>query len=140
MTGELRLLYDKGINPKTHFTCISNSELTLNYCLDYWMERYVSRLREKTAALYNAVVYKSLFNQFNEISVQEIPVRDWVKYFDEQERLNPKKARVIFVQAKSAINWCIGRQVIESCELMKINPKTLGLKKRWVIVLLLIKN
>ncbi|RKS87282.1 integrase [Orbus hercynius] len=128
MTGELRLLYDKDINPKTHFTSSGSSELTLNYCLDYWMERYVSTLREKTAQLYKAIVYKSLYNQFNDISVQDISVRDWVKYFDEQEKLNPKKAKVIFVQLKSALNWCIGRQIIESCELMKISPKNIGTK------------
>lgn len=127
ITGELRILYDKGVNPKNYFIS-SSSEMTLNDCLDYWMDKYVSTLREKTAILYKSVVYKNLYNQFPNVSVQDIPVRDWVNFFDEQEKINLKRARVILVQAKSAINWCIGRQVIQSCELIKLNPKNIGIK------------
>lgn len=66
--------------------------------------------------------------RFPDVAVQNISVREWVNYFDEQEKINLKRARVIFVQAKSAINWCIGRQVISTCELTKINPKNIGVK------------
>lgn len=127
IVGEIRLLYDKGINPKTYFVG-SNSDMTLNNCLDYWMDTYVSTLREKTSTLYKSVVYKNLYNQFNDIPIQDISVRNWIKYFDNQEKINLKRARVIFVQARSAINWCIGRQIIESCEITKIKPKNIGIK------------
>ena len=102
--------------------------MTLNQCLDYWMEKYVSTLRDKTETLYQSVVYKNLYNQFSDIPVDSIPVRDWLAFFEEQERINLKRARTILVQAKSAINWCISRQVIGSCELMKLSPKNIGVK------------
>ncbi|XKM12712.1 site-specific integrase [Orbaceae bacterium ac157xtp] len=127
LTGELRSLYDKGVNPKTYFIG-NNSEMTLNDCLDYWMEKYVSTLREKTKILYTSVVYKNLYNRFPDTPVQNISIRAWVNYFDEQEKINLKRARAILVQAKSAINWCIGRQIISACELTKINPKNIGIK------------
>jgi integrase len=127
LVGELRDLYNKGIDPKKHNQA-NNTGMTLNACLDYWMEKYVSTLRDKTATLYQAVVCKNLYNQFPDIPVNKIPVRDWVTFFEKQEQINLKRARTILVQAKSAINWCISRQVIDSCELMKLSPKNIGVK------------
>ncbi|SCB87124.1 hypothetical protein GA0061080_100725 [Gilliamella intestini] len=81
-------------------------------------KRYVSTIRDKTATLYQAVVCKNLYNQFPDILVNKISVRDMVAFFEKQEQINLKRARTILVQARSAINWCISRQVIDSCELM----------------------
>ncbi|OCG25930.1 integrase [Gilliamella sp. HK2] len=127
LVGELRDLYNKGIDPKK-YNQANNTGMTLKDCLDYWMEKYVSTLRNKTATLYQAVVCKNLYNQFPDIPVNEIPIRDWVTFFEKQEQINLKRARTILVQAKSAINWCISRQVIDSCELMKLSPKNIGVK------------
>lgn len=127
LVGELRDLYNRGIDPK-NYNNQNNQGMTLNQCLDYWMEKYVSTLRDKTGALYQSVVYKNLYNQFSDVPIDSIPVRDWVTFFEAQERINLKRARTILVQAKSAINWCIGRQLIESCELMKLSPKNIGAK------------
>lgn len=127
MVGEMRDLYDKKIDPKTLLSG-GTSDMTLNDCLEYWRDKYVSTLKEKTQLLYDSVVYKNLYSVFPDTPVNNIQVKDWVKYFDKQEEINPKRAKAILVQAKSMIHWCLSRQVIESCELTKLSPKNIGVK------------
>ncbi|EIX8906482.1 tyrosine-type recombinase/integrase, partial [Escherichia coli] len=60
--------------------------------------------------------------------VAGIPVSAWARFFDKQESLNKKKARVLLLQLRSVINWCISRQLIPSCELLKLSVKNIGKK------------
>ncbi|EOJ4277462.1 tyrosine-type recombinase/integrase, partial [Escherichia coli] len=60
--------------------------------------------------------------------VASIPVSAWARFFDKQESLNKKKARVLLLQLRSVINWCISRQLIPSCELLKLSVKNIGKK------------
>lgn len=125
--GELRALYMKGVHPKTYFSG-STGELTLKDCLDYWWEKYVSGLKENTRILYKSVVYNTMYSEFPDTPVANIPISMWVKFFDKQESLNKKKARVLLTQLRSVINWCISRQIIPSCELTKLSVKNIGKK------------
>lgn len=127
IVGEMRALYAKGINPKDHFVT-DKCDLTLKDCLDQWWDKYVTGLRSNTQTLYKSVVYSTMYNQFENTSVSSIPVSAWVKFFDKQERNNAKKARVLLLQLRSVINWCISRQLIPSCELMKLSVKNIGKK------------
>lgn len=125
--GEMRALYMKGINPKTYFTG-SMGEMTLKECLDHWWDKYVEGLRENTRILYRSVVYNTMYTEFKDIPVADVPISMWVKFFDKQEALNKKKARVLLTQLRSVINWCISRQLIPSCELTKLSVKNIGKK------------
>ncbi|MEQ5430474.1 tyrosine-type recombinase/integrase [Providencia huaxiensis] len=123
--GDMRELYTKGLDPKIYFSN-GEAEATLKDCLDYWWEKYASQLKPNTQTLYKSVVYNTMYTQFGNTPVKDIPISSWVKFFDKQERLNPKKARVLLMQLRSVINWCISRQFISSCEVLKLSPKTIG--------------
>lgn len=127
IVGEMRALYTKGVNPKNYFAS-SDGELTLKECLNQWWEQYVSTLKPNTRTLYKSVVYNTMYTEFEDMPVANIPVSLWVRFFDKQEKLNGKKARVLLVQLRSVINWCVSRQLIPSCELMKLSVKNIGKK------------
>lgn len=123
--GEMRELYTRGINPKTYFSS-PGDDITLQVCLDQWWDKYVSGLRKNTQTLYRSVVYNTMYTEFEGAPVHNIPVSQWVRFFDKQEKDNKKKARVLLIQLRSVINWCISRQLISSCEVMKLSVKTIG--------------
>ncbi|CDH18330.1 Integrase [Xenorhabdus bovienii str. kraussei Quebec] len=125
--GEMRSLYTKGLDPKMYFSH-SEGEATLKDCLDYWWDKYASTLKPNTQILYKSVVYNTMYTKFLCTPVASIPVSSWVKFFDKQEKENPKKARVLLTQMRSIVNWCIGRQFIPSCEVMKLSVKNIGKK------------
>lgn len=125
--GEMRGLYTNGVNPKTYFAG-STGELTLKECLDNWWEKYVKDLKHNTQVLYKSVVYNTMYNEFEDVPVANIPVSAWVQFFDKQEKLNKKKARVLLLQLRSVIHWCISRQLIPSCEITKLSVKNIGKK------------
>ncbi|HEC8328477.1 TPA: site-specific integrase [Providencia rettgeri] len=123
--GDMRELYTKGLDPKIYFSK-GETEATLKDCLDYWWEKYAAKLKPNTQTLYKSVVYNTMYTQFGNTPVKDVPISSWVKFFDKQEKLNPKKARVLLMQLRSVINWCISRQFISSCEVLKLSPKTIG--------------
>lgn len=127
IVGEMRALYMKGIHPKNYFAR-NDGELTLKECLDEWWDKYVSNLKPNTKTLYRSVVYNTMYTEFEDMPVANIPVSLWVRFFDKQEQLNSKKARVLLVQLRSVINWCISRQLIPSCELSRLSVKNIGKK------------
>lgn len=123
--GDMRELYTKGLDPKIYFSK-GETDATLKDCLDYWWDKYASGLKPNTQTLYKSVVYNTMYTQFGETPVSDVPVSSWIKFFDKQEKANPKKARVLLMQLRSVITWCISRQFIASCEVMKLSPKTIG--------------
>ncbi|HAB1162312.1 TPA_asm: DUF4102 domain-containing protein [Salmonella enterica subsp. enterica serovar Enteritidis] len=127
IVGEMRALYMKGVNPKNYFAR-SDGELTLKECLDQWWDKYVTDLKPNTKTLYRSVVYNTMYTKFEDTPVANIPVSAWVRFFDKQENLNKKKARVLLLQLRSVVNWCISRQLIPSCELLKLSVKNIGKK------------
>ncbi|EKY8361513.1 site-specific integrase [Salmonella enterica] len=127
IVGEMRALYMKGVNPKNYFAR-SDGELTLKECLDQWWDKYVTGLKPNTQTLYESVVYNTMYTQFEDTPVANIPVSAWVRFFDKQEGKNKKKARVLLLQLRSVVNWCISRQLIPSCELLKLSVKNIGKK------------
>ncbi|OYG37746.1 Arm DNA-binding domain-containing protein, partial [Klebsiella pneumoniae] len=114
VVGEMRELYLKGLNPKNHFAK-EDGELTLKECLDQWWGKYVETLKPNTQTLYKSVVYNTMYTEFPDAPVVNIPVSAWVRFFDKQEKKNSKKARVLLLQLRSVMNWCISRQLIPSC-------------------------
>jgi len=130
MVSDLKEHLDKGIDPrnaKTHKRL--NSKPTVSDCLAYWQETYVNvNLRKKTQALYKSTVVKHMTDVFPGLAAEDIPVRGWVELFTEQEKINQIRARQLLVQMRSAMNWCMRRQYIDNCSVMKISPKDIGVK------------
>lgn len=128
--GDLKEVLDRGIDPR-HSDVFhrTTSKPTVKDCLTYWQETYVDvNLREKTKALYNSTIIKHMTDAFSGIPIEDIPVRAWVERFTDEEKINPRRARELLVQMRSAIGWCIRRQFINDCSLMKISPKDVGSK------------
>lgn len=69
-----------------------------------------------------------MYTEFPDAPVVNIPVSAWVRFFDKQEKKNSKKAVVLLLQLRSVMNWCISRQLIPSCEVLKLSVKTIGKK------------
>ncbi|MDV5140808.1 tyrosine-type recombinase/integrase [Chimaeribacter arupi] len=130
LTGELRLLYDGGTDPRTYFEETSGGDsMTVGDCLRYWKEHYVDvALRPKTQALYTSTVLKHLEGAFSGRPIADITVKQWVDFFSKEEKENPRRARQLLSQARTAINWCIRRQVIDSSSIMRISPKDVGVR------------
>lgn len=119
IVGQMRELYTKGLNPKIYF-----SEEVSEATLQYWLDKYVSTLRSNTQMLYKSVLYNSMHTEFKSVPISNISISSWVSFFDKQEKANPKKARVLLVQLKSMLNWCMSRQFIASCEAMKLSSNS----------------
>lgn len=127
ITADLRVLYDKGIDPRTHFEKSASDAMTLADCLDYWEENYVkATLRPNTVQLYQSTVIKHLHDSFPGRSVGSITVKQWVDLFTQEEKTNSRRARQMLSQLRSAISWCMRRQVIDSCSIMSIQPRDFG--------------
>lgn len=127
-TADLRVMYDGGKDPRFYFESESGDKsMTVADCLDYWHDNYVKvALRPKTQALYESTLLKNLRNSFPGRPISDISVKQWVDLFTAQERDNPRRARQLLTQMRSAISWCIRRQVIDNCSIMRISPKDVG--------------
>lgn len=130
LTSELRLLYDGGTDPRTYFEREKGqSVVTVKDCINYWQETYVDvALRPKTKALYESTVIKHMKDAFPNQNINDITVRQWMERFTAEEKINPRRARQLLTQLRSAINWCIRRQYIDTCSVMRISPKDVGCK------------
>ncbi|EIV3799577.1 tyrosine-type recombinase/integrase [Klebsiella aerogenes] len=130
LVADLRESLDKGVDPRlAKESSKPKSRPTVKECLDYWKKNYVDvTLREKTIALYESTVIKQMVNAFPGMPIEDIPVRLWVERFTEEERINPRRARHLLIQLRSAIGWCTRRQFIGTPELMLLQPKDVGIK------------
>ncbi|EPE9061143.1 tyrosine-type recombinase/integrase [Klebsiella aerogenes] len=130
LVADLRESLDKGVDPRlAKESAKPKSRPTVKECLDYWKKNYVDvTLREKTIALYESTVIKQMINAFPGMPIEDIPVRLWVERFTEEERINPRRARHLLIQLRSAIGWCTRRQFISTPELMLLQPKDVGIK------------
>lgn len=121
ITSDLRLLYDKGIDPRTHFKSSASESMTLADCLDYWQENYVKpNLRPNTISLYQSTLIMHMPDAFPGRAVNTISVKQWVDLFTSEEKENGRRARQKLSQLRSTISWCMRRQVIDSCSIMSI--------------------
>lgn len=130
MVADLRESVDRGLDPRVMVDRNSaKNKPTVKDCLEYWQENYVDvALREKTKALYKSTVVKHMADVFPGMPIEDIPVRLWVERFTEEEQINPRRARQLLVQLRSAIGWCNRRQFIGNTDLMLLQPKDIGTK------------
>ncbi|WP_193133765.1 tyrosine-type recombinase/integrase [Klebsiella grimontii] len=128
--ADLREAVDKGIDPRIMAGGLrAQKKPTVKDCLEYWKENYVDiALREKTVSLYKSTVIKLMSDAFPGVPVEDIPVRLWVERFTEEERINPRRARQLLIQLRTAIGWCTRRQFVGVTELMLLQPKDIGVK------------
>jgi hypothetical protein len=54
------------------------------------VEKYVETLKPNTQTLYKSVVYNTMYTEFPDAPVVNIPVSAWVRFFDKQEEERQK--------------------------------------------------
>jgi hypothetical protein len=85
-------------------------------------------LRPKTQNLYQSTVMKRMQNAFPGKPISSITVKQWVDLFTTEEREKPRRTRQVLSHMRSAISWCMRRQVIENCTIMSVQPRDFGVK------------
>ncbi|KQN63671.1 site-specific integrase [Erwinia sp. Leaf53] len=130
LTADLRVMYDRDIDPRTHFEkSAGEAVMTVADCLDYWNEHYVTvSLRPATQILYQTTLIRLMRDAFPGRPAADVSVKQWVDLFAKEEQINPRRARQLLAQMRSAISWCIRRQVIESCAVMRVSPRDVGVR------------
>lgn len=128
--ADLKETLNRGIDPRVVVKQDqAYAKPTLRDCITYWQETYVNvSLREKSRSLYESTIIKHVKDIFPGLPATEIPVKSWIDFFTEEEKVNQRRARQLLVQTRSAISWCIRRQYISDCSVMKISPKDVGSK------------
>lgn len=130
LVSDLRVMYDSGMDPRRYTEKTTGEKsMTVGDCLTYWKEQYVDvALRPRTQTLYTSTVLKHLTGAFPGRAIGDITVKQWIDFFSREERENPRRARQLLVQARSAIGWCIRRQVIDNASIMRIEPRDVGVR------------
>ncbi|SER25751.1 Integrase [Rosenbergiella nectarea] len=127
IADELKVLLFSGTDPRIYFIKTCSSRATLKDCLAYWYENYViTQLRPKTQNLYQSTVIKIMDGHFANVPIEDITAKQWVDFFTKQEKVNPRRARQVLSQLRTAIHWCVRRQLISSSSLLNLLPRDFG--------------
>ncbi|MBL4278973.1 tyrosine-type recombinase/integrase [Vibrio fluvialis] len=118
-------LKEEGRNPEIALTGETDF-VTLKQCLDYWFENKVSALKEGTRVLYESVANNYFYPAFQDVDVEKITAREWMLWFDEIARKNPKTANSAFSKMRACLNFCKSKFLIDSTHFEKIRQQDVG--------------
>ncbi|HFQ5435253.1 TPA: tyrosine-type recombinase/integrase [Vibrio vulnificus] len=118
-------LKEEGRNPEIALTGETDF-VTLKQCLDYWFENKVSTLKEGTYVLYDSVAKNYFYPAFHDVDVERITAREWMLWFDEIARKNPKTANSAFSKMRACLNFCKSKFLIDSTHFEKIRQQDVG--------------
>lgn len=109
--------------------CISGSDssLTLNDCIQEWIEKRVEvQLRKKTQDNYKSTV-KHLIDKFPYQNVEDISAAEWLSLFDCIAAISQVNAAAVLRTCKALLRWCIRRQLIsQDIPVMNFNMADVG--------------
>lgn len=118
-------LKEEGRNPEIALTGETDF-VTLKQCLDYWFENKVSTLKDGTRVLYESVASNYFYPAFHDVDVERITAREWMLWFDEIARKNPKTANSAFAKMRACLNFCKSKFLIDGTHFEKIRQKDVG--------------
>ncbi|EOG7750618.1 tyrosine-type recombinase/integrase [Vibrio cholerae] len=118
-------LKELGKNPQIALTG-ETEFVTLKQCLDYWFENKVSTLKEGTRVLYQSVAKNYFYPAFHDVDVEKITAREWMMWFDDIARKNPKMANSAFSKMRACLNFCKSKFLIDGTHLEKIRQQDVG--------------
>ncbi|MEO9945416.1 integrase arm-type DNA-binding domain-containing protein [Paraglaciecola sp.] len=129
---ELRNWLTEGRNPASELKrkkVNTQGRPTLDECADEWITKYVNRtLKDQTRILYQHTVKKYFKNQFPQ-PVEDITLKDWLRYFDEiADKSSPKMAGTALRRLKTMLSWCIRRGLVDGSPVMNLLIKDVGEK------------
>ncbi|WPC72975.1 tyrosine-type recombinase/integrase [Vibrio porteresiae] len=118
-------LKEEGKNPEIALTGETDF-VTLQDCLDFWFENKVSTLKEGTRTLYVSVASNYFYPAFVGENVETIPAREWMRWFDDIAKKNPKTANSAFSKMRACLNFCKSKFIISGTNLSKIKQQDVG--------------
>ncbi|HDY8008067.1 TPA: tyrosine-type recombinase/integrase [Vibrio vulnificus] len=118
-------LKEEGRNPEIALTGETDF-VTLKQCLDYWFENKVSTLKENTQVLYDSVAKNYFYPAFHDVDVERITAREWMQWFDEIARNNPKTANSAFSKMRACLNFCKSKFIIDGTHFEKLRQQDVG--------------
>ncbi len=118
-------LKEEGRNPEIALTGETDF-VTLKDCLDYWFEHKVSTQKENTQVLYQSVAKNYFYDAFPDTDVEQIPARDWMRWFDDIAQKNPKTANSAFSKMRACLNFCKSKFLIDGTHFEKIRQQDVG--------------
>ncbi|PWI34881.1 integrase [Vibrio albus] len=118
-------LKEAGRNPEIALTGETDF-ITLKDCLDYWFENRVSTLKEGTYVLYESVAKNYFYPAFHDVNVETITAREWMCWFDDIAKHNPRMANSAFSKLRACFNFCKSKFLINGTEMEKIKQQHVG--------------
>ncbi|PNH99570.1 tyrosine-type recombinase/integrase [Vibrio diazotrophicus] len=118
-------LKEEGRNPEIALTGETDF-VTLKQCLDYWFENKVSTLKEGTRVLYESVAKNYFYPAFPDVDIERITAREWMVWFDEIAKKNPKTANSAFSKMRACLSYCKSKFLIDSTHFEKIKQQDVG--------------
>ncbi|ABZ76350.1 integrase family protein [Shewanella halifaxensis HAW-EB4] len=98
----------------------------LEDCMDLFLDKYVTSLRESTQRFYRYTLNKYIPNAFEQ-PVEDITRKEWYAYFDGvEESSTPHMANSLIKKLKTCLNFCKERDLISDHSLNEIRTKSVG--------------
>lgn len=98
----------------------------LEACIDYFMEKYVSKLRNSTQATYKSELRHRVKGVFNQ-PVELITRSEWYQFFDEVEQnASGYVAKTLLKRLKTCLSFCLDREFIKSHSLASVITHRVG--------------
>ncbi|MFA0690593.1 tyrosine-type recombinase/integrase [Vibrio splendidus] len=118
-------LKEEGRNPEIALTGETDF-VTLKDCLDFWFENKVANQKEGTRVLYESVANNYFYDAFPEVDVEKITAREWMQWFDDIAKKNPKTANSAFAKMRACLNFCKSKFIIDGTHFEKIKQQDVG--------------
>ncbi|MDN3699163.1 site-specific integrase [Vibrio cortegadensis] len=118
-------LKEEGRNPEIALTGETDF-ITLKDCLDFWFENKVSNQKEGTRTLYESVAKNYFYHAFLDRDVEKVTAREWMHWFDEIAKKNPKTANSAFSKMRGCLNFCKSKFIIDGTHFEKIKQQDVG--------------
>jgi len=126
---ELRQLLNDGFNPAVQTKRSKAAQnATLDECIDLFMEKHVTTLREVSQGNYKSTLVLHGKKAFK-FPVEEVTIQEWFELFDRiSENHSAITARALLVKIKTCLRFCVTRGTIENSCIFNIAPKSVGRK------------
>lgn len=116
----------KAVKENEKLSTQTEYKATLDDCVELFLEKYVSKLREGTQKTYTYTLNKHTTNRFT-VPVEDITRKEWYAYFDEViQQTTQNTANGLVKQLKTCLRFCKARDLIKNHSLDEIETRSVG--------------
>ena len=126
----IRGLLSKGIDPRTGWNNDGDVKKTITAqdCVDLFIKVRLPNLKPKSQVQYTSVLNRYYRSLFPDRAIDEVPLTEWLIWFDQHSAANPKLSANLLKQGKTLFNWCSRRKMISPPEMMKLITEDVGIR------------